>query len=118
MSKKRYANTAARRKAISGVGAANERGRRTPIVPEFSAPTGNNVTVTLDQAVSLKGFPAITDASTPSITVNAAVQTAPNEIVLTFNAAPTGAILVPFEDPAIRNNVGGYVQPGTYLFPD
>ena len=117
MSKKRYANTAARRKTISGVGAANERGRRTPIIAEITGDSSTSVTIQLDQNVSLKGFPAVTDASTPSITCNGAIQTAPNEIVLTFNATPTVALAWPFEDPAIRNNVGGYVQPGTLTFP-
>jgi hypothetical protein len=36
--------------------------------------------------------------------------------VLTFNTAPTAAISVPFEDPSIRNMIGGYVQSGTYTF--
>lgn len=116
MAQKRYANTAARRKTISGVGAAAERGRRTPIIPTISDVSTTLATVTFDQAVTLKGFPRVFDTSTPSITVNAAVQTAPNEVVLTFNAAPSAAMSFPFEDPAIRNNVGGYVQPGTYPF--
>jgi len=118
MSKKRYANTAARRKTIAGVGAANERGRRTPIIPEITGDASTSLTITFDQSVILKGFPHVTDESTPSITVNGATQTAPNEVVLTFNAAPSAAIAWPFEDPSIRNNVGGYVQPGTYNFPE
>lgn len=117
MSKRRYKNSAARRKTIAGVGAANQRGRRTPIIPEVTGDSSTSVTVGFDQAVILTGFPAAFDTSTPTITVNAAVQTAPNEVVLTFNAAPSAAISFPFEDPAIRNNVGGYVQPGTYAFP-
>lgn len=118
MSKKRYANTAARRKTIAGVGAANERGRRTPIIPTISDVTTTFATITLDQPVSLKGFPKVTDASTPSITVNAAELIAPNQVKLTFNAAPSADLAWPFEDPAIRNQVGGYVQPGTYPFPE
>lgn len=116
MSQKRYANTAARRKTISGVGAANERGRRTPIIPTTFEDGSATVLVTFDQAVTLKGFPRVTDLSSPSITVNAATQPAPNQVELVFNAAPTVAVAWPFEDPSIRNNVGGYVQSGTYTF--
>lgn len=117
MSKKRYANTVARRKAAAGVGDANRIGSRTPIVPSLSAPGGSAVTVTFTEPVVLKGYPAVFDTSTPTITVNAATRPTPTTVVLTFNAAPTAAVTWPFEDPAIRNMVGGYVQPGGYTFP-
>ncbi len=110
MSKKRYANTAARRKTIAGVGAANQRGRRTPILITDFADGSATTLVTFDQAVILDGLPGWTDTSSPTITVNAATQPAPNQVQLVWNAAPTVAISIPFEDPAIRNNVGGYVR--------
>lgn len=114
---KRYPNRAARRKAMAGIGAANRLGSRTPLVPSVGAPTSTSVTVTFTEPVSLTGFPAVFDTSTPTITVNAATRPTPTTVVLTFNAAPTGAVTWPFEDPAIRNMAGGYVQPGTYTFP-
>lgn len=117
MSKKRYANTAARRKPAAGVGDANRIGSRTPIIPSVGAPASTSVTITFTEPVILKGFPAVFDTSTPTITVNNATRPTPTTVVLTFNAAPTGAITWPFEDPAIRNQVGGYVQPGGYTFP-
>jgi hypothetical protein len=116
MSQKRYANTAARRKATSGVGAANQRGRRTPIAITAAIDGSATVTVTFDQAVILDGTPGWTDTSTPTITVNSATQSAPNEIVTIWNAAPTVAISIPFEDPAVRNNVGGYIRDSGFTF--
>jgi len=113
---KRYPNTKARSKTISGLGAANQTGRRTPIVITDIADGSATTLVTFDQAVILKGTPAWTDLSTPSITVNSATQTAANQVTLIWNAAPTVAIAVPFEDPSIRNNVGGYVRNSTFTF--
>jgi hypothetical protein len=113
---RRYAGQALRRKADIGPGGDNRITSRTPLVPEVGAPAASVVTITFDQPVVLTGFPAVFDASTPSITVNAATRPTPNTVVLTFNAAPTVAITWPFEDPAVRNQAGGYVQAGTYLF--
>lgn len=117
MSQKRYPNTAARRKTIAGVGAANRIGSRTPITITDVADGSATTTVTFDQAIILKGTPAWTDASTPTITVNSATQTGPNEITLVWNAAPTVAITIPFEDPSVRNSVGGYVRNSGFTFP-
>lgn len=116
MSQKRYPNTAARRKTQSGLGAANNRGCRAPITIVDFADGSATTLVTFDQAVVLNGVPGWTDASTPSITVNSATQPAPNQVELVWNAAPTVAISVPFEDPSIRNNVGGYVRDSGWTF--
>jgi hypothetical protein len=113
---KRYKGSALRRKANIGPGGENRLTRRTPIIPTTFDDGSATVLVTFDQAVILTGFPIVTDLSTPSITVNAASQPAPNQVQLIFNAAPTVAVAWPFEDPAVRNMVGGYVQPGTYTF--
>lgn len=115
-SQKRHANQAARRKAMSGIGAAAQLPIRTPINIIDFADGSATTTVTFDQAVSLKGFPNWTDLSTPTITVTSAAQTAPDELELIWNAAPTVAIAIPFEDPSIRNMVGGYVPSGTFTF--
>ena len=112
----KYPNTVNRRKAAGSQNAANRIGSRTPLVPTVGTPTGSAQTITFNQPVTLKGIPAWFDTSSPTITVNSATRPTPNTVVLTFNAAPTVAISVPFEDPAIRNMIGGYVQSGTYTF--
>jgi hypothetical protein len=113
---KRYANTVNRRKPQAGLGAANRIGSRTPIIPTPGTPASTSQTITFNQPVSLKGVPAVFDTSTPTVTVNSATQPAANQVVLVFNSAPTAAISWPFEDPAIRNRVGGYVPAGSYTF--
>lgn len=114
---KRYPNRAARRKAMAGIGAANRLGTRTPIIPTLSKASGADVTITFDGPVSLKGLPAYEDnAGTPHV-VTAAELTAPNVLELTLNGNASTTLTIPFEDPAVRNNAGGYVQPGTYTFP-
>ena len=115
MAKKRYANTAARRKTVAGVGAANRLGSRTPLVPTVTDNATTSVTITFNEQVVIHDVPAYTGGA-DSITCTAAEQTSPGEVVLTFNHTATG-LTVPFEDPAIRNMAGGYVQPGTYTFP-
>lgn len=111
---KRYANTAARRKTTAGVGAANRLGSRTPLVPTVTHST-NSITLTFADQVSLKGTP---NYSNGSVTVNAAVRTFPNTVVLQLsaNGITSVPLSIPFEDPAIRNQAGGYVQPGAYTF--
>lgn len=116
MTQKRYPNSAARRKTIAGLGAANMRGCRTPITVTDVADGSATTLVTFDQAVSLTGIPGWTDASTPTIKVNSATQTAPDEVEMIWNAAPTVKINIPFEDPSIRNNVGGYVRNSDFTF--
>lgn len=116
MSQKRYPNTAARRKTIAGLGAANLRGCRTPIAITDVADGSATTLVTFDQAVILNGIPGWTDSSTPTIKVNSATQPAANQVELIWNAAPTVKINLPFEDPSIRNNVGGYVRDSAWTF--
>jgi hypothetical protein len=118
MSQKRYKNSAARRKNNPGPGGANRVGTRTPIAITDFADGSASTAVTFDQAVNLAGIPGWTDLSTPSITVTGATQSAPNVLDLVWNAAPTVAVSIPFEDPGIRNNVGGYVRDSTFTFPE
>ena len=112
---KRYANTAARRKTISGLGAANRVGTRVPLVPTLGAHSTNSITLTFPDPVVLAGIP---NYSNGSITVNAAVRGTPNTVTLTGSGNWISSIplTIPFEDTAIRNSQGGYVQPGTYTF--
>lgn len=115
--KKHYNKNPIRRKAQNTGGAANRRGTRTPITFTMGSSTTTTNLCTFNQPVSLKGFPAWFDTSTPTITVTAASQVSTNTINVTWNSAPSVAITVPFEDPAIRNSVGGYVQAGQVTFP-
>lgn len=112
----RYTGAALRRTANIGPGGQNRIGTRTPLVPTLGAVAGSSITLTFNQPVILKGLPAYFDTSSPTITVNAATRPTPNTVVITFNAAPTAALTVPFEDPSIRNMAGGYVQSGGYTF--
>lgn len=110
-SKKRYPNTAARRK-ISGIGAEAQRPKQTPITITNTTP-GDTTVVTFDQVVILNGIPQWPNNS--SHMPEAAEMTAPDELTLTYPAADTTTtITVPFEEPAVRNGGGGYVTPGTF----
>ncbi len=113
---KKYPNTVNRRKATGSQNAANRIGTRTPLVPEITDTDTTSMTITFTQPVILKGTPQWVDTSTPTITVNSATRPTPLTVVLTWNAAPTASITVPFEDPSIRNMIGGYVQSGAYTF--
>lgn len=112
---KRYPNNANRRKATSAVGAANRLGTRSQLVPTLGAHTTSSITLTFTEPVSLKGIP---NYSNGTITVNAATRPTPTTVSLVFNntLASTIPLTIPFEDPAIRNQSGGYVQPGAYTF--
>lgn len=110
-SARRYNKTPSRRK-VPGVGAQAIRGTRTPIIPTFGVVAGSTIPVTFDQPVIVKGLPDFqgdTGVSPLSVVVDSATQ-----ITLTYNTAPTDPFTVSFEDPAVRNNAGGYVQPGEY----
>lgn len=115
--KKHYNKNPIRRKATSTGGAANRRGTRTPITFSMSTPTVNATTVTFNQPVSITGVPGWFDTSTPTVTVSSAVQLTALTAQFNWAAPPSVAITVPFEDPAIRNAVGGYVNAGSVTFP-
>lgn len=73
------------------------------------------MTITFDQAVALKGVPKYT-TDLAGVTAVSAVLTGPTTLALTFSAAITTAteLVIPFEDPAIRNTSGGYANAGTF----
>jgi hypothetical protein len=68
------------------------------------------LTVTFDQAVILSGTPKYTTDIAGAEPVSAVMQN-PTTLVLTFDAAITGAaeVNIPFNDPAVRSTTGGYV---------
>lgn len=113
--KRRYNKGPSRRKQESGPGAAAQLTTRTPITPTFGAKSGSSITMTLNQPVSLTGIPAYTNGA---VTVTAATRPTSNTVALTFNGALTASIplTIPFEDPAVRNSLGGYVASGSYTF--
>lgn len=115
--KKRYNKGPSRRKAASGLGAANQIGTRTPITMSLGKFSTNDVTVTFDQPVVINNTPGWFDTSTPTIVVTGITPLTAETAKVTFNAPATSAITVPFEDPAIRNNNGGYVQAGSVTVP-
>ena len=84
--------------------------KATPIRITSAAVVTTTATIELDQPVVLKGIPQyrFTDGG-PVPT--AASLTSPTTLVLTWAADPGDPteILIPFEDPAIRNSVGGFV---------
>jgi hypothetical protein len=75
----------------------------------------NTKVVVFDQPVILKGVPKFTvGGNLPT----AAVRGPENTVTLTFAAAPAAPLVVPFEDPAVRNIAAGYVLAGTYADPE
>ena len=115
MGQKRYPNTAARRKTVSGVGAANRLGSRTPLLPAFNTPVGTATTVTFDTPYIWNGeLPLWTSDDNPVASVTPLT---PTTAKVVFLGTPSGDVVVGFEDPSFRNMAGGYVPNCTYAFP-
>lgn len=107
----RYKNQSNRR-GLTGPGTRNQIVRRPPITITDATP-GDSTVVTFDQPVVLAGIPQWPNNS--SHVPEAAELTGPQELTLTYPVADTTtSFTVPFEDPAVRNNGGGYVLPGTF----
>lgn len=110
--RRRYNKTPQRRK-IPGVGAQVQRGHRTPINIVSCEGTLAVVTVVFDQPVVLHGLPGWTDNG--GETVIAAEMTDAVTCQMTFSATAVTPLTIPFEDPGIRNSVGGYVRPASQV---
>ena len=110
--RRHYNKTPSRRK-VPGVGAENERGRRTPIGIVSASHALGVLTVTFDQPVILKGLPGWTDNGGHVIT--AAVMTSATVGSFTFDGTVATPLTIPFEDPGIRNSAGGYVRPASQV---
>lgn len=108
---------ASARKQGGGLGGQNRTTIRTPILLDEQSAATTTVTVIFNQAVILKGVPqySATVGGGPALPVSAALA-APDELTLVYGANVTGPLIVPFEDPGVRNLAGGYVQPGSYSF--
>ena len=87
----------------------------TPIKVTDATKGTTDLTLTVDQSVSLNGVPQIT-TNLAGITALSAAQTAPTTIVITFSASIAAAneVLIPYEEPAIRNASGGFVSTSTF----
>src|SRR5204862_202256 len=73
------------------------------------------LTITFNQPVSLAGIPAYT-TNLAGITPVLASMTNPTTLSLTFSAtvATATSLVVPFEEGAVRNPSGGFVNAGTF----
>lgn len=110
--RKRYANTAARSKLNSGIGAVSQIPYRPPITIA-SQTLGNPTVVELDQVVSLAGIPPWPSDS-GNLPISATL-TAPMEVTLDYPVGDSpSSFTVPFQSLGIRNGGGGFVLPGTF----
>lgn len=116
---------------MSFVGIKNRRGPRsayrtknpapnrpqptTPISIASASAAGSVITITFNQAVALNGVPQYTTDVVGADPLSA-VLTSPNVLALTFDAAVAAAteVLIPYEEPAIRNSSGGFVCDSTF----
>jgi hypothetical protein len=87
----------------------------TPVRIASVTKTGSVATIVFNQSVSLKGVPAYT-TNLAGVTATAASMTNPTTLSLTFSGAITTAttLNIPFQEPAIRNAVGGFVADTTF----
>ena len=90
--------------------------KATPIRITGVTVAGQAATVVFDQTVTLTGLPGWGIDILGADVVDAQ-RTQPNTVVLTFSNSIVGAaqLTIPFEDPAIRNQFGGYVADTLYL---
>ena len=88
----------------------------TPIAVADASVTGQVMTVTFDQAVSLSGVPKYVAIGSGAVPESARAA-GPATIELTYAAfvpGGNGALAVPFEDPAVTNPSGGRVNAGQF----
>ena len=89
--------------------------QKTPVRMVTAVAAASVLTITFDQPVILKGVPQYTTDIAGANPVSAAM-TNPTTLALTFSAAVATAteVRIPFEDPGIRNAVGGFVADSTF----
>ena len=114
--KKRYPRSVRFRKQMSN-NLQTVQTRRFELVPTVSA-VGQVVTLAFDRPVSiLSNALAITGIVDQVPLAPTAIGYTPgstSSVDLTFGGAAPTTITVPFEDPAIRDQVGAYVRAGAY----
>jgi len=87
----------------------------TPVRIASVAKAAAVMTIVFNQPVVLKGIPQYT-TNLAGVTPIAASMTNPTTLSLTFSAtvATATTLNIPFEDPGIRNAVGGFVADSTF----
>lgn len=94
---------------------ATRIGRQTPIGFVSIVVDGNTVTVTFDQPVNLMGTPAYRRNTATGALPESVMQTSPTTLALGYvnGPIPITNVVVPFEDGAVRNTSGGFVNAGS-----
>lgn len=117
--KKRYPRSTRFRKQISN-NLQTVQTRRFELVPTISI-TGQVVTMTFDRPVSIlsnaasaTGIRDQVPAAPTSIVYHSGTTSA---VDITFPGGAPTSVTVPFEDPAIRDQVGAYIRAGSYTPP-
>ena len=82
----------------------------TPIRIVSAVNATDQLTVTFDQPVQLRGTPQWT-TDLPSVVVTSASLTSPTTVVMAFSddLGTATTVTIPYEDESIRNAFGGYV---------
>lgn len=89
--------------------------QQTPVKIVSASAATTVLTVTFDQPVILKGIPEYS-VDVVGATPTGAALTAPTTLALTFSASIAAAteMTIPFQDPGIRNAVGGFVANSSF----
>ena len=88
----------------------------TPVLITDVDKATNVMTLTFDVPVRVGVQPPAFTTDLPGVTVSSMQQTGPNVVALTFSGAITTAteLIIPYRDPAIRGQTGGYVTSNTF----
>ena len=117
--KKRYPR-AVRFRRIASNNNQTQQVRRFELVPTVSI-TGQVVTFAFDRPVTILSnadqITGIVDQVPASPTSLAYTPGSTSSVDLTFPGAAPTTVTVPFEDPAIRDQIGAYLRAGSYAPP-
>lgn len=117
--KKRYPRSVRFRKQMSN-NLQTVQTRRFELVPVLSI-TGQVVTAAFDRPVSILsnavGITGIVDQVPAAPTSIVYTPGSTQSVDITFPGAAPTSVVWPFEDPAIRDQVGAYVRAGSYTPP-
>jgi len=111
---RRYKNSGLRRRLQTGPQNFNRVGtRRELLATQVKDLTGGDVQIDFDQSIILSGIPQYYAVDSDEFPISVVLMS-PTRIVLTFGLAPGSTLRIPFEDPAVRNDIAGYVRPGDH----
>jgi len=115
--KTRHYNKNPQRRKVPGIGAENELTRRQPPPVVSATPVASTLVIVFGVPVILRGIPQW-QSSAGGFPNAAAISAGNTTVTLSYTQPQAGAdIEVPFEDPGIRTNSGGYVPPQTITLP-